>query len=249
MIELSIIILTCNQRDLTLRCLSSLRPVMSDACELIVVDNGSTDGTVQAIQTRYPSIRIIRHEANIGVAAGRNSGLRVARGRYLMILDNDTIVTPEAIHGLLDYLKTHVDVGLVAPLLRSPDGQIQQSYKQFPGIGVKIRNVMLNKRRTSFVRHEPSGPLEPFYVIGAAQMFSAEVYRRSAGLDEHIFYGPEDADFCMQVRQLGYRVVMNPAYTIIHDWQRSTTRRPWSKASRRHIRALIYFYIKHRRFW
>lgn len=222
---------------------------MSDACELIVVDNGSADGTLQAIQRLYPAIHIFRFEANIGVAAGRNYGLRKARGRYLMILDNDTIVNPLAIHGMLNYLKTHPEVGLVAPLLRGPDGQIQQSYKQYPGIGVKIRNVILNKRRTSFVRHEPSGPLEPFYVIGAAQMFPAEVYHKSDGLDENIFYGPEDADFCMQVRKQGYRVVLNPAYTIVHDWQRSTTRRPLSKVSRRHIRALIYFYLKHRRFW
>ncbi len=249
MIELSIVILTCNQRDLTLRCLASLESVMSEAREIIVVDNGSTDGTADAIHSRYPTIRQVRHATNIGVAAGRNSGLRIARGEYLMILDNDTIVNPTAINGLLDFLKNNQDVGLVAPLLCSPAGRIQQSYKDYPGLGVKIRNVLLKKQRTSFADRAPTEPIEPFYMIGAAQMFRADLYRRSKGLDEHIFYGPEDADFCMQIRKLGYRVVLNPSYTIVHDWQRSTTRRPWSSASRRHIRALLYFYIKHRRFW
>lgn len=247
--DLSIVILTCNQRELTRRCLASLEPLLSDGCELIVVDNGSTDGSCRMIAEQFPSVRTVRHAVNIGVAAGRNSGLRAARGRYLMILDNDTVATPEAVRGLLDYLQSHPDTGLAAPMLRSPQGQIQQSYKQFPGLGVKIRNVLLAKSRTSYVAEPPSEPVEPFYVIGAAQMFSAEVYTAVGGLDERIFYGPEDADFCMRVRQLGLKVVYLPGLCIMHDWQRSTTRRPWSKASRRHIRALLYFYLKHRRFW
>lgn len=249
MVELSIVILTCNQRDLTLKCLASLEGVMSERCELIVVDNGSVDGSAEAIRRLYPGVRLLVHSCNLGVSAGRNSGLREARGEYLMILDNDTIATPSAILGLMDYLKGHRDVGLVAPLLRSPEGRIQHSFKPYPGVWVKIRNVLMKKRNTSYVEHVPSGEIEPFYVIGAAQMFRAELYRETGGLDERIFYGPEDADFCMQVRRLGYRVVLNPEYTIEHDWQRITTRRPWSAASRRHIGALLYFYVKHRRFW
>jgi len=89
--------------------------------------------------------------------------------------------------------------------------------------------------------------MEPFYVIGAAQMFAADVYRAIGGLDENIFYGPEDADFCMAVRALGLRVVYEPSYSIVHHYQRVTSGRLLSQGARRHIKALLYFYRKHRR--
>lgn len=246
--RISVVILTHDQRALTLRCLASLAGLADDV-EVIVVDNGSADATADAIAGAYPRVRVIRLAENRGVAAGRNVGLRAARGRYLMILDNDTIASSAAIEDLAGYLDANPGAGLVAPRLCSPEGRVQSSFRPFPGLGHKLRNIILGKERTSFAATVPSGPVEPFYVIGAAQMFRREVYRRSGGLDEKIFFGPEDADFCMAVRRQGLKVVYDPRVAIIHDWQRSTTRRRslLGRSSRRHIAALIHFYIRHRR--
>lgn len=248
--NLSLIILTCNQRELTLRCLDSLRDFIADpSCELILVDNGSTDGTAEAVASAHRFVKILRLDSNRGVAAGRNAGLRMAKGRHLMILDNDTIADARTIYELSAFLDRHPDVGLVAPRLVSPQGDVQTSYKRFPGLGVKIRNIVASRHHTGIATDAPAKATEPFYLIGAAQMFPRSVYERAGGLDENIFYGPEDADFCMAVRSQGLKVVYYPALTIIHDWQRATTKRLFSTAARRHAAGLLYFYSKHKRWF
>lgn len=246
--HISLVILTCNQKKLTMRCLDSLRSFIDNpSCELILVDNGSQDGTAAAVNMKFPKVRIIRFDNNVGVAAGRNAGLRAATGQYLMILDNDTVADAYTIHALADYLHTHPDVGIVAPLLRSPEGRVQHSFKPFPGFHIKLRNVLNSRKRTSYVIEQPKETIEPFYLIGAAQMFPAAVYHNTDGLDENIFYGPEDADFCMAVRKQGKKIVYLPSLSIIHDWQRASTNNIFSKISRLHTKGLIYFYIKHKR--
>lgn len=250
MLDISLVILTCNQRDYTLRCLDSLSAFFDEPrCEVILVDNGSTDGTAESVQKEYPNVRVIRLDSNKGVAAGRNIGLKVAQGRHLMILDNDTIADADTIKSLSAYLDANSDVGLVAPKLLSISGDVQTSFRPYPGIKAKVINIIKGKSRSSIAIDIPDRPIEPFYVLGAAQMFTREVYESSRGLDENIFYGPEDADFCMAVRACGKRVVYLPYLSIIHDWQRATTGNLLSPAARVHIRALIYFYRKHHRWF
>lgn len=247
---ISVVILTCNQRDLTLRCLRSLSRLIEDAdCEVILVDNGSTDGTLEAVSSRFPKVKTISFDTNRGVASGRNAGLAIAQGEYLMILDNDTVADRDTIYRLASFLKQHPEVGIVGPKLVSPDGEVQRSFKRFPGLGVKIRNILAGKHRTSTVTKAPLRVMEPFYLIGAAQMFPRQVYQMAGPLDENIFYGPEDADFCMKVRSLWKRVVYYPKVSIVHDWQRATTRRLLSPGALRHAAGLFYFYAKHKRFF
>lgn len=245
---ISVVILTHNQKALTLRCLRSLDKFIAEPeCEVILVDNGSDDGTLDEVAERFPTVRTLRLDENRGVAAGRNAGLEVAKGEYLMILDNDTIADRNTIFALAAFLRQHPEVGIVAPRLVSPDGHVQRSFKGFPGLGVKIGNILRDKHRTSITRKVPTREMEPFYLIGAAQMFSRDVYQMAGPLDEKIFFGPEDADFCMSVRSLWKRIVYLPQLSIIHDYRRHTTKNLMSKAARQHAAALIYFYAKHRR--
>ena len=251
--RLSIVILTCNQSAYTLRCLASLTPYMQahgDA-EVVLVDNGSTDGTAAAIAAERYSwcsrLRMIRLGSNRGVAAGRNVGLQESDGEVLMILDNDTIVTAEAIDALVGYVTDHRDVGIAAPRLLSPAGEVQDSAKPFPGLSIKLRNVLGLRARTASTPPSAANAADPYYVIGACQVMRREVMQRVGLLDEHIFYGPEDADYCARVRAAGFAIRYLPHITIVHDWQRATTRRVLSPLGRRHIAALLYFYRKHRR--
>lgn len=248
MTTLSIIILTYNQKDLTLRCLRSLRDGISDvSAEIIIVDNGSTDGTRKKIEKEFPDVVYIRNDKNLGVAAGRNIGIDASHGDFIMILDNDTLVPGGALQALVEYLDSHPDVGLVAPRLTNMEGKTQKSCKEYPGLGVKISNVFSRGRSDHFLVATSTADQEPFYVIGAAQLFRREVWNQAGRLDEKIFYGPEDADFCIRVRNQGWKVVYHPAITIIHDWQRSTTTNLMSPMARKHIRSLFYFYWKWKR--
>lgn len=248
-IEFSIVVLTCNQRSYTLRLLESLCPYLErhEDTELILVDNASTDGTLDAVHEQYADVgeRIvtISNDRNLGVARARNIGLRAANGSVLMLLDNDTVVTCEAIDALRAYITANSQCGIAAPALYSPDGRLQSSAKPFPGIGIKIRNTIIGAPD-----HDTTSDMHPFYVIGACQVFRKELIDRVGWLDEKIFYGPEDADLCIRAREAGYTIDYLPHISIIHDWQRATRKKIFSTMWRRHFSALIYFYRKHRRF-
>lgn len=255
MVRLSVIILTCNQRPVTERLLDTLLPYVNgrDDVEVIVVDNGSADGTAEALRGRkdIPAgdrLRIIETHANLGVACGRNIGLREARGKYLMLLDNDTEVTAEAMDGLLRYMNEHPQCGLCAPALYGPDGELQDSAKPFPGIALKARHL-LGRKEPDESEREAMRSRHPFYVIGACQLFRREVMESTGLLDENIFYGPEDADFCIRIRSTGHTVDYIPELKICHHWRRATRHRPWSRLSWLHFRALLHFYLKYRRCW
>lgn len=248
MSSLSIIILTWNQCEVTCRCLDALSSITEvPGVEIIVVDNGSTDGTAGHIASAYPHVKIIRNAENRGVAAGRNLGLMAALGDKLLLLDNDTIPTKDAIETMSRWLDLDSAAGIVACCLSDESGYVQESFKPYPGIGIKLRNLL---RRGSVPEPVlPDEPIRPEYVIGACQMFRRSLVERIGLLDENIFYGPEDADFCMRARNAGFHTVYLPQVRMVHDWRRATTRSPFSPLARKHIRALFYFYRKHRRWF
>lgn len=244
MIQLSVVILTCDQLPVLRRCLDALTELYRRGnAEIIVVDNGSADGTCECLTTEYPYIRVIANTENRGVAPARNQGLRAASGDKILILDNDTIPNTVAIDAMSRWLDTHPSTGIVACRLTDPQGAVQDSFKPYPGLTVKISNLLGRKRAVRL----PESPVSPEYVIGACQMFRRSLTDRIGLLDERIFYGPEDADFCLRARSAGLDVVYLPEVSMIHDWRRATTRRIFTPLARKHISALLYFYHKHHR--
>lgn len=249
MLTLSIIILNYRDVDTTIACLSSLSELVlsSNEYEVIVVDNGSEDGSGMAIKEKFHSwgkkFKIIELAENLGVAGGRNIGLKnVSQSRYTMFLDNDTIVSKKAMEDLIFFMDGHPDVGIAGPCLRSFDGMIQRSFKNFPGIREKFMNVIF-KRDVKNVEIDRD-IIFPCYVIGACQIFRSELIDKIGVLDEKIFFGPEDADFCIRIRKSGLKVAYIPNIDIIHHWQRTSRKNPFSATSRRHLFGLFYFYNK-----
>lgn len=254
---LSIVILTCNQKDFTLRCLQSLTPYIKDesGVEVLLVDNGSQDSTISDVRgwmrnNNLPEerLQIIEMRRNVGVAAGRNVGLQKAKGEMLLLLDNDTIANAAAIEACRKHLMEHSECGVCAPALYSPAGESQSSAKPFPGLGVKLRHVLLRGKESQMEERELKKE-HPFYLIGAFQMFRREDLEKVGMLDEAIFYGPEDADFCMRMQRLGKTIDYLPQYGMIHDWQRATHRSPLSRLGLKHAKGLLHFYWKHKRFF
>ncbi|MCM1376906.1 MAG: glycosyltransferase family 2 protein [Clostridium sp.] len=251
--KLSVIVLTFNQREMTMRLLRSLLPLLRDgdlAVEVVLVDNGSTDDTLAVVeQWREESgidtdkIQKVPLNHNYGVAGGRNVGLDRACGDYLLLLDNDTIADIATIKECLSYLKTHPDCGICAPALYSPDGDLQSSAKPYPGLKIKLAHILRRGKELRIEREELK-KRHPFYLIGAFQMFSRQTYEQVGKLDDRIFYGPEDADYCMRVRSIGKTIDYLPELRLTHDWRRATRRSPFSPLGRRHLKALLYFWLK-----
>ena len=248
--KLSVILISWNSLHMLRRCLLSLHPVMAQpSIEIIWVDNGSTDGTADFVHTHYPSVRTILLNENCGVARARNHGIRNAKGEYILLLDDDTEASAEAINTLIAHLDSHPLTAIAGCALRSPQGELQDSFKPFPGLIRKIKNVIhsklkLNQKPTPL----PDTIIHPTYIIGACQMIRRKTLNSIGLLDEKIFYGPEDADICLRARHAGWSIDYLPSVSIIHHWRRITSRSLTSPASRRHIRALLYFWRKHKRF-
>ncbi len=246
--KLSIIILTYDHLDDTQKCLESLQPLMVRGdVEVIVIDNASVDGTPDFIRTHYPDIRLTVNPTNRGVAAARNQGFSQATAPTLLILDNDTIVNARAIDGMLQYLSTHPEVGLCACRMTDTEGNVQRSFRPFPGLKGKMLSVLGLRLAGEKYRADEEGAIEPYYVIGACQMMRREALEQVGNLDEAIFYGPEDADFCHRLREAGWKIKYLPQYSIIHTYYRRTSRKPLSRLGRKHIKGLLHFYHKYGR--
>ncbi|MDR2929124.1 MAG: glycosyltransferase family 2 protein [Cytophagaceae bacterium] len=264
--KLSIVLLTWNSERHASHCLESIMAIDRNK-EIIIVDNGSTDGTL-AILEQYatrPHIHIVKNSVNRGVSAGRNTGLKMATGDAILLLDIDTVVNAEAIDALINYIEQHPDCGICACKLINRAGFVQNSCRKYPRLSYKFRNVLSSvlekhncfrkwkaaidhNNQSQFYHSKMLGksPFEVEYVIGACQLMPASVIKKVGLLDENIFYGPEDADFCLRVHQSGLKVVYLPYVSIMHDYQQITNRRIFSPMSRIHIKALLYFFRKHR---
>ena len=253
--RLSIIILTWNSEHLLRKCLSSIQAntTLNDY-EIIIIDNNSTDGTREFLKSidSKDSYQIIFNSYNKGVGPARNQGIRIAKGEYILILDVDTVVTGNAIDRLVRYLDNTTKCGLVAAKMTDIDGSLQYTCRKYPTIISKfLRRVPFNWAQELLSEEEMHDwdhacIREVDYVIGACQLIRRSVVEEVGLLDENIFYGPEDIDFCLRVWQAGYKVVYNPEAIIIHDEQRITKRKLLNRISWGHAKGLVYFFWKHK---
>lgn len=248
-IKVSYIIITWNGIDYLRQLLESMRRQLSRPdVEVIITDNHSTDGTVAFLEESYPTVRLICLPENKGVAFARNTALREARGKYLLILDNDIQITDEAVAAMEDFMDAHEDVGICGCKLLYPDGAEQVSCKPYPGFWKKVRSICSSSAQNEYATEmRGKEPFEPTYIIGACQMIRQEVYQKIGELDEKIFYGPEDCDYCMRARSAGWRVLYIPTVHMYHHCQRRTHANPFSRLGWRHVKALMYFYRKYKR--
>ena len=202
--DLSIIIVNWNTSELLLRCLESIyfsKPPL--AFEIIVIDNGSVDDSVRAIESRYPDVQIIQNDQNLGFARANNQGLRIASGRYFMLLNSDTLVLPGSIHGLVETADQYPNVGVIGPKLLNLDGTLQESWASFPTLWSEM--IGKNLRRRQPVAYAPNS-YEVDWVMGACMLVRAEAVEAAGMLDEEYFMYSEETDWCFRIKRKGWKV-------------------------------------------
>jgi GT2 family glycosyltransferase len=231
MVDLSIVILSWNVRDLLRQCLESVarnRPLSADhpplATEIIVVDNASGDGSMEMVRAEFPDVRLIANQANRGYTGGNNDGIAAATGRYVMILNPDTRVLDGALTAMVAYADAHSDVGVVGPQLLNPDGSVQSSRRRFPTLMTGLfestwlqplapRNVL----RRYYVLDQPDDAIQEVdWLFGACFLVRREVIQQVGALDEDFFMYSEEMDWCRRIRQAGWKVVYLPQAQVIH---------------------------------
>ena len=252
-VAVSIIILTWNSERQIGPCLASLdRGLEAFSSEVIVIDNGSRDRTCAVTREARPDAQLLRNPENRGVAPARNQGIRQARGEYIVILDDDTVVRPGALDCLVRYLEDHPAAGLCGPRLTGANGELQLSCRRFPTLldklarrlplpSTTVRNITAEAEMADW-DHGSVRPVD--YMIGACQVIRRSALEQVGLFDERIFYGPEDVDICLRLQQAGWPVVYNPEAVVVHE-ERRMTRSPASSLFWKHFRGLCYFFWKH----
>ena len=212
--DVSIVIPVYGQCEVTLHCLKSLDAIADGrAFEVIVVDDASTDES-PAVLSALPGIRYVRNEKNLGFLASCNRGAAQARGRYILLLNNDTRVQDGAIDALADTFDTHADIGLVGAKLYFDDGSLQEA----GGIVFADGSALNYGRGDDPRKPEYNYVRDADYCSGAAIMLPRGLWRELGGFDDYYvraYY--EDTDLAMRVREAGYRVLYQPFARVVHS--------------------------------
>jgi N-acetylglucosaminyl-diphospho-decaprenol L-rhamnosyltransferase len=217
--DVSVVVVTHNALPWVERSLDSVR-----GYETILVDNGSTDGTVELVRDRFPGVRVIEQE-NRGMGGGNNTGMRAADGRYFFLLNSDAWVTGDAIATLARYADEHPEAAVVGPRLRNPDGTLQRSVRGDPTAWrlateylfirkLAPRSTRLNPLYVGGFDHDATREVE--WLQGAALLVRREAADAVGLFDEDFFMFSEETDWMYRFRQAGWKVVFCPDGEVVH---------------------------------
>lgn len=223
--KLSIVILSWNTLTLTKQCLNSLIKEVEEVreVEVIIVENGSTDGSLEMVKEMMGlkieglEIQLIRNKENVGFTKGNNQGINKAKGKYIMLLNSDTIVKPNSITKLINYLDKNLGVDCIAPRLLNMDGTFQKNCGHFPNLSIVF--IMLFKEHfggSDRVRYAPLKSDFTDWMMGAAFIARREVFDKIGGLDESIFMYMEEVDWFYRAYKAGFKSYCLTDAEIIH---------------------------------
>lgn len=251
---LSIIIVNYNSCDLLKNCIQSIyNSYNKTSLEIIVVDNASIDESRKIITTLYPKVIWIQNADNVGFAAANNQGIKISKGKYCMLLNNDTLVLEDALDKLVLFLEDNEEVGAVGPRILNKDGSLQLScrrglptllnsigyftklYKVFP------KNKKLGSYTMSYLSDTVSHEVEA--LSGAAMVINKDILLNIDGLDEKYFMHFEDVDLCLRIGKLGYKLYYICNSKIIHLKGQSSKLRS-KKVIEDYHNSLNYYYRK-----
>jgi N-acetylglucosaminyl-diphospho-decaprenol L-rhamnosyltransferase len=257
--DLAIVIVSFNVRDELARCLASLAAhPPRRRIRIVVVDNASSDGTVEMMRADWPSVELVPLAENRGFAAANNIGIRATRGSnspWVLLLNSDTEVPAGAIDRLVDRAEAFADVGVAGPRLVDADGRPELSFGAMPGPLAEARQKRLVAAcargaawAVAEVQRRTSREQFPAWVSGACLLVRRADAVAAGLLDERYFMYLEDADFCAAVRALGRRVLFTPAASVLHLRGRSRAKAP-AAVERGYRRSQLAFYRKHHPLW
>lgn len=230
---ISIIIVSYNTADFLKQCLASIEKQSDIANEVFVVDNASTDGSPQTVESGFKTVKLIRNQTNLGFSRANNEAIAQSEGRYILFLNPDTEVHTGAFAAMVRYLGANPDIGLAGAKIVNPDGSLQDSVEyRYPG--------------QRHCKTELSGlPGKIAWLSGAAIIARRETIEAIKGFDERYFLYGEDIDLCLCARKAGWKIGFIPEAIITHWGGQSERTTPSVDVWRKKFNAEIVFYRKH----
>ncbi|MGB2875100.1 MAG: glycosyltransferase family 2 protein [Gaiellaceae bacterium] len=246
--RVSVVVVTYNALPWIERCLESVR-----GYETIVVDHGSTDGTLERVPERFPEARLLEQE-NKGLGAGLNLGMRLASGDYYLLLNSDAWAVDDAVDRLAAFADEHPEAAVVGPRLLNPDGSMQPSVRGFPTLWrlateyfflrkLAPRSRAVNAFYGARFRHDEAREAE--FLMGACLLVRRQAADTVGLFDEDFFMFSEETDWCYRFWQAGWKVLFYPGAEFVHVGG-ATTSQNWGPMYREQLRGHLRFLAKHR---
>jgi N-acetylglucosaminyl-diphospho-decaprenol L-rhamnosyltransferase len=248
--DVSIIVVSYNARDHLERSLAS---VADGPSEVIVVDNASTDGSPELVRERFPSVRLLELPENRGFGAGNNEGMRIASGRYFLLLNSDAWPVGDAVSRLLAFMDANPGVGVAGPRLVGTDGRLQKSVRGFPTVWRIATEYFFLRKLAPGSRalnafygagFDYSERREADFLMGAVLMLRRASVEQVGDFDTDFFMFSEETDLCYRMKEAGWTVEFSPEAEFVHVGGAST-KPEWNRMYREQLRGHLLFLAKH----
>ena len=258
--KVSFVILTWNSSQYIKECIDSINAISNFLIKIIIVDNGSTDNTVEILKEykkKTNNLNVIFLSQNMGTTKSRNIALKIVDDDtdYICILDSDTIINENAIQIMSKYLSQNYDTALVGPAMINEKNEKQIPYRKFPSWKIKLLKAFpikkvskIGEKIESYSSENLLDEFECDYLISACWMMRYDTYEKLGNLDENIFYSPEDVEYCMRAKSKGYKIVHLKNAKIIHLYQRISKKKLISKVNFSHLWGINYILKKYKKF-
>ena len=234
--KLSIVIINWNDKKVLPECLRSISNETKETeYEVIISDNGSTDDSLDYVRKNHPEVVIVENKENLGFSRGNNSGIAVARGEYVLILNPDTVILDRALDKFVSWADKHPEAAAFGCRVLNPDGSFQHSARPFPSVW-RYLIAALYLRSLAFISSvfysdtytgwDGMSEREIDWQSGCCVMFRNSILRKMHGFDASFFYQFEEVDLCFRIHKAGYKIIYSPKATIIHLGGQSVGRFP-----------------------
>jgi hypothetical protein len=251
----TIVIVSYNCRQALQTCLLTLTSA-GDPPPILVVDNGSTDGTTEMIARDFPTVQLIQNTENHGFAAACNQGIRAGASDFILLLNPDTMLRPATLQKLMDTMRAQPTIGACGPRVLNTDGSLQPSCRRFPtlgaivcdelGLGRLFPHSRFAKYRMNGWEHDKTRDVDQ--LMGSCLLLRRTMLEHIGLLDEQFFLYFEDVDLCLRLWRTGWRVVFVADLTVTHLGGESSNTDPRNSLGHRYS-SLFAFYRKHYPKW
>jgi GT2 family glycosyltransferase len=253
-LDISVVVVGWNAKHYLELCLDSLLSAPPKrSMEVIVVDNASSDGSAEMIESRFPQVKLIKSLENLGFARGNNIGIHQCTGRYIALINPDVIVFPGCLDSLADFLDQNARVGEVGPRVLNPDLTLQSTCRKAPtlwnnfcsatGLATTFKNSKFFAGEHMFYfAHDRALPVD--VLVGCFSMIRREAFDAVGLLDEDLFMYGDDIDWCRRCWKAGWQVVFYPGAKAIHDRGKITAPFPVRFAVAQQ-RSVLHYWRKH----
>ena len=253
--KLSIVIVSYNVGNYLKNCLESINKTASPLNpEIIVVDNKSTDNTLDIVKNNFSNVKLIKNSENYGFAKGANIGMKQAQGEFVLLLNPDTLVLECAVTSMVEYMQSHPEIGIMGPQLQDPDGSLQLSCRSFPTWSVYFSNRQSilnrlfptnkwsNKYLLKQIDHKQIQEVD--WICGCGLLLRKKMLEEMDYLDEDFFMYIEDVDLAKRVREKNWKTVYFPQARLIHYQSKSVIQNKEGMLVEHH-RSMYRYYLKH----